>query len=329
MSIAGRALYHLWHAPIEKTRALLDAGLVESFRTAAGRRAMEKAAHDLPPLPSASGAPLELHLLTGRRFWYQTAFCLWTFAHHANRPLAPVLYDDGTLDERSLAPLRRLFPALRFVAQTEAIQRLDRHLPTTQYPTLRERWLNYPNLRKLIDPHLASTGWKLVIDSDLLFFRRPHALIAWLDAPAAPLHAVDCVESYGYSRALMQELAGEPIAARVNVGLCGLSSDELDWEKLERWCSTLISRERTNYYLEQALVAMLVAGRDCTVAPAGDYVTLPGRDEVLHPTAVMHHYVDTAKRWYFRHGWRHAALHKGECEPRQPEPAKTLHPDHL
>jgi hypothetical protein len=306
MSIAGRALYRVWHAPVGKTRALLDAGLIESFRTTVGQRAMQRAAHRLPLLPPASGQPLEVHLLTGRRFWYQTAFCLWTFARHASRPLAPILYDDGTLDEATLLPLRRLFPALRCISRTDALAQLDRHLPTSRFPTLRERWLNYPNIRKLIDPHLASTGWKLVIDSDLLFFRRPMLLLEWLDAPSKPLHALDCETSYGYRRATLDRLAGTPLADLVNVGLCGLNSSELDWEKIERWCAELILAEGTHYYLEQALVAMLVAGPDCAVAPAKDYVTQPNATEAVACEAVMHHYVAKSKRWYFQANWRRA-----------------------
>ena len=144
-----------------------------------------------------------------------------------------------------------------------------------------------------------------MLDSDLLFFRRPEFLLDWLAAPDRPLHAVDCEESYGYSRALMEQLSGAPIPRLVNVGLCGLRSEAIDWDELEAWTAGLQARERTNYYLEQALVAMLAARQPCAVAPAKDYVTLPGRAEVLAPRAVMHHYVANAKRWYFRHGWRH------------------------
>ena len=43
--------------------------------------------------------------------------------------------------------------------------------------------------------------------------------------------------------------------------------------------------------------------RDCTVAPLGDYVTLPGLPEVRDCRAVMHHYVAESKREYFRHNW--------------------------
>ncbi len=307
MSIAGRLLYHTYHRPVGRLRDILAAGgPFEIRRTERGRAEMEAFAHRLPQPPPRAGKPLELHLLTGRRFWYQTAFCLWTFARHALRPLAPVIYDDGTLGHEFREPLGRLFPLTCFVAQTETVARLDTHLPATRYPALRERWPNYPNIRKLTDPHIGNRGWKLVLDSDLLFFKKPKLLIDWLDQPHQPLHAIDCETSYGYSRPLMNELAGRPVADLVNVGLTGLKGSEIDWDKLEHWCATLIARERTSYYLEQALIAMLVTGRDCTVAPAEDYVTLPRPPEASVCQAIMHHYVANSKRWYFQHNWRMA-----------------------
>lgn len=307
MSLAGRALYLCWHRPANQLRDLwLDGGPWSRRRTAAGRREMEEAATRLPPLPATLGTPLELHFLTGARFWYQTAFCLWSFARHAGRPVVPVIQDDGTLTEPHLASLRRLFPALRLVTQRETLARLDLVLPAHRFPALRERWQNYPHIRKLTDVHAGSSGWKLVLDSDLLFFRRPDFLLDWLDAPDRPLHAVDCETSYGYSRPLMDELAGRPVADLVNVGLTGLPSDEIDWERVEYWCATLLARERTSYYLEQALVTMLVAGRACAIAPAQDYVTMPRPPEAFACEAVMHHYVSFSKRWYFQHCWKHA-----------------------
>ncbi|HWA24095.1 MAG TPA: glycosyl transferase family 2, partial [Lacunisphaera sp.] len=300
----GKLALALWHQPVGKLRdSLRNGGPWQERRTEQGRQAMEAAAFNLPALPAADGQPLELHLLTGRRFWYQTAFCLWTLARQTGRPLAPRIYDDGSLAAEFRAPLARLFPAIRFVAHSETLARLDALLPADRFPTLRERWLNYPNIRKLTDPHLGSTGWKLVLDSDLLFFRRPDFLLAWLDAPTRPLHAVDYETSYGYSRPLMNELAGSPVADLVNVGLTGLNSGELDWERLEHWCHTLIAHEKTSYYLEQALIAMLVADHPCAVAPAADYVTLPEPPEATACRAVMHHYVAQSKRWYFQRNW--------------------------
>lgn len=305
----GKVLLHLYHQPVAKVRdCVREGGPWAQRKTAAGRREMEQAAERLPPLPTKAGEPAVVHLLTGRKFWPLTAFCLHSFARASPAPLNAHLYDDGSIDAGTEARLRALGPGVTLHPQEAILERLDRLLPQSRYPALRERWRNYPNLRKLTDPHVGFRGWKLAIDSDLLFFRRPGAVLDWLHAPAAPLHAVDCEESYGYSRPLMERLAGAPIPPLVNVGLCGLRSEALDWDRLEAWTAELIARERTNYYLEQALVAMLMAREPARVVlPAQDYLTFPGRSEVEAPRAVMHHYVAHSKRWYFQIGWHHLA----------------------
>lgn len=303
----GKLALLLWYRPVGLLRhSWQNGGPLVQRGTERQRQEMVAAAVKLPPLPTpARDTPLRFHLLTGRQFWYQTAFCLHSLARVAGEPVAAEIYDDGTIDSTVAGHLQRLGPAIRIVPHAEILSRLDRDLPASRFPVLRERWIKYPNIRKLTDVHLGATGWKLVIDSDLLFFRKPTLLLKWLQAPDRPLHAIDCTESYGYSRPLLERLAGAPLAPLVNVGLTGLRSESLDWGQLEAWTAELIARERTNYYLEQALVAMLVAGRACAIAPPADYITLPSREEVLHPTAAMHHYVAHAKRWYFRHGWRH------------------------
>ncbi len=303
----GQLALAVWHRPLGRLRdSWRNGGPIVERETERQRLEMAAAALGLPPLPAWPGAPrLTLHLLTGRRFWYQTAFCLHSFARHSDAEVGAEIYDDGTFDDDLRTRLARLGPGMKFHSAASIRARLGDLLPESRFPVLRERWRNYPNLRKLTDPHLGSTGWKLVLDSDLLFFRRPAFLLDWCAAPDRPLHAVDCEESYGYSRALMERLAGAPIPPRVNVGLCGLRSETLNWPELEAWCAELIAREKTSYYLEQALVAMLAArAQRCAVAPAADYVTKPDRAEVLAPRAVMHHYVAESKRWYFRHGWR-------------------------
>ena len=302
----GQLLLKFYHTPVGRIRnSMRNGGPWAERETERQRVEMETAAATLPPLPDFPGtAPITLHLMTGRRFWYQTAFCLHSFARSAGATVHAVIYDDGSIDATTAQLLTRLGPGVSIRFQSELRAQLDLLLPANRFPVLRERWENYPNIRKLIDPHLGSAGWKLVIDSDLLFFRYPHFLLAWAAAPDRPLHAVDCETSYGYSRNLMEKLAGGPIADLVNVGLTGLSSDELDWDRLEVWTASLHAAERTSYYLEQALIAMLVAGRSCRVAPAADYVTLPRPPETERPAAVMHHYVADSKRHYFRTCWR-------------------------
>lgn len=313
MSFAGRLLYQLWHRPLGAIRlSARHGGPFAQAAAARGRRAMEDAVARLPALPDRPGRPFTVHLLTGRKFAHQTAFCLHSLARVCPQPLGVELYDDGSLDAASVAALRRLAPALTLHPHAELRGRLEQVLPAARFPTLRERWINYPHIRKLIDVHAGRSGWRLVLDSDLLFWREPRFLLDWAAAPDRPLHATDCAENYGYSRPLLERIAGRPVPALVNVGLCGLHSDTIDWEFLEQAAARLIAAERTSYYLEQALVALLVArGGPAAAAPARDYLTLPDRAEIARPTAVMHHYVDTSRGDYYREAWCRIPLTHG------------------
>ena len=229
---AGRLLYLFYHWPrAEVRKTVREGGWRERLVDHQARSAMTEAAGQLPPpiFPEAQ-PPLELHMLTGRAFAFQSAFCLWSFAHAAERNLTPVFHDDGTLSPGLIENLQRIFPRARVVASKEAAEKLDDVLPAGRFPFLRDRFFYQPLFRKMISPHLGSHGWKLVLDSDLLFFRRPDFLLQWMHEPDRPLHMSDHADAYGYSRGLLEKLAGGPLPDRVNTGLCGLRSEALDWE---------------------------------------------------------------------------------------------------
>lgn len=307
----GRLVYLGFHRPLEiLQRTFADGGPLGQRETARWQQRMIAAAASVA-IPSAPRheAAIAVHFLTGARFWYQTVFCAASLVHHGGIRLACHIHDDGSLDDLLAARIgAALGPDTVIHTHDESVARLDVLLPESRFPNLRERHRNYPNIRKLIDPHLGSNGWKCVLDSDMLFFRRPVVLLNWLHSPDMPCHMVDCETSYGYPIDTLSALCGARVAERVNVGICGLDSRSLDWERLEAWCARLHAGHGTSYYLEQALVAMLVAGRTCAVAPAADYICMPARGEVEAPVAAMHHYVAGSKRWYFRHGWRNCGV---------------------
>lgn len=282
------------------------------LRCAAWARQMEQAAMTLKPItpfgdPADQGArPLEVWFLTGDRFWYQTAFCAWSLAKQAGRPLLLHLVDDGSLKAEQEQQLRHLFPrgVTRWCDDLSAM--VAEQLPQTQFPLLRQRWLDYIHIRKLIAIHLNSSGYKLVLDSDMLLFRPPVELLSWWDQPDGPCLMLDCIESYGYSRPLLEQLAGAPIPAQLNVGVCGVNSDSIDWQELEHWCRILVNQEGGSYYLEQALVAMLAARTTPTVLSRERYITFPTKEQSRRGEGVLQHYVADSKPWYFQTAWRQA-----------------------
>ena len=302
----GVFFYRLYHVPKSFLNKCFRIGPMNMMIDHRARLQMEAAAYHLEPIREyATHTPLEIHFLTGKKFWYQTCFCTYSMVQQAKVNLRPVVYDDGTLERKYVNEIKRIFPDARIVSIQEIEERLDKFLPTSKFPYLRERRANYPNMRKLIDIHIASSGWKLVLDSDMLFFRTPTFLLNWLESPQKFCYMVDVENSYGYSETLMTSLAQAEIPQKLNVGICGSKSEDIDWEQLEFWCKQMIEQEGTHYYQEQAVSAMFMAGKPCAIAPAQEYIVMPQREEVINPKAVLHHYVADSKPWYFRYGWKH------------------------
>jgi hypothetical protein len=302
----GRLLYLGWHKPrAELARSRREGGPIHQFKNWRGQVAMTRAAATLAPRPAPPAGAPEVTFLTGKKFWYQTAFCCWSLCEQARREFNPVFIDDGSFDAALHAECRRIFPSARVLSAAECEEALDAHLPADKFPALRSQRRTYLHLRKLTDAHVGRHGWRLVLDSDMLFFRRPDSLLAWLEAPNRPIHMLDVQDAYGYPHVSLAALAGRPIPEKLNVGICGLRSEAINWARLEFWCQQLLARHGTSYYLEQALVALLLAGESPLRLPAEDYRLLPTEIECLRPTAALHHYVAESKRGYFRHAWHH------------------------
>lgn len=308
MSLPGRLVYRLWHQPKSWLIDLwLEGGPWERSRTHQGREAMRAAARHLPLPPCRVGQPLSVTLLSGARYWDMTAFCLISLAQACERPIAPILIDDGSLPNEAVASLQRLFPSLIIHGPSSVEERLNHCLPADRFPVLRAHRLVFPLLRKITDVYCGLSGWQLFLDSDLLFFHRPDELLAWAENPLRPLHGRDLQNAYGYPLSVLAGIAGQPVPERVNTGTLGLNGDAIDWPLLERACATLLTEHGPHYYMEQALVAILLAGQNCAVPPPTRYVLLPQPPEALACTAVMHHYVAESKRWYFQRNWRRFA----------------------
>lgn len=301
----GKLLYRSVHQPKRFLKTTWQRGLNNRWQAHWGQQQMEKAAQALPLLavqPTAS--QFDIHFMTGRKYWYQTCFCAYSMQQQAQVNLRPVIHDDGSLEEWQMAELLRVFPNACFVFLPEMEERLGQVLPEATFPYLREWRRRHPLIRKLIDFHAGQKGWKLFLDSDMLFFRPPTFLLEWLSNPQIPCYMVDVANAYGYSEALLQELSHGPLPQRLNSGVLGLNSEAIAWDTLEYWLKTLVEREGSHYHLDQALACLLLSGQEYTIAPPTDYLLLPDRQESQHPTVVMHHYVAESKAWYFRFGWR-------------------------
>jgi hypothetical protein len=303
-------LYRLLvRSPLNRVRkSIREGGPIEQWKTRNGKEAMRQAATELRPLdrsPEDPQGPLKVHFLTGKDHWYQTLFCFVSLQRFVDSRVTPVLYSDGSLSEPYREQVRRVVPWVEIRTQKDIEERLDDALPRDQYPLLREWREIQPLTRKITDLHAGGKGWKLLLDSDMLFFRRPDFLIEYLRQPERPCFMVDVRTTYGYSPQLRYRLVENTIPEAANIGIFGLKSDEIDFDRLQYWLRVLVDEEDRSYNITQALSSLLFAQHECTAFPPAEYVVHPSLSEGKSPTATLHHYVASSKQAYFQYAWRH------------------------
>ena len=269
-----------------------------------GNKQMTKALSRLPPSISYIDG-LTVYFLTGERFLHQTIFCIRSLTKVSSQKYCFILVDDGTFTDKQHSLVSAKVPGAIVVSAREIEMNLDKHLPVSNYPYLRQKRQVYPHLKKLTDIHTISRpGHKLVLDSDMLFWKEPGALINWLKNPTQPIYMLDCELSYGYSQSLMEKLTGCKIQQLINVGAIGFDSKDIKWDNLERWVSAMEAEEGTSYYLEQALTAMSIGDLESRVLNRDEYIVNPQNLDKIGSVDILHHYVDVSKRIYLEKAWK-------------------------
>ena len=131
----GRLVYLGWHLPLAwLARSRREGGPLNQLVNWRGRVSMKRAAAEPPPRPRPAANAPEVCFLTGKNFWYQTAFCCWSLCHASGREFTPVFLDDGTFDSSLRRECLRVFPGAKLVEGSQTVAHLDNCLPAEAFP---------------------------------------------------------------------------------------------------------------------------------------------------------------------------------------------------
>lgn len=279
-------------------------GFRSYYKMLNGKKEMIKSSYRITEITShLKGLPI--YFLTGKNYFYQTLFCALSLVKNSQQEFRFILVDDGSFDKELIENANIQIPGVEIITKETIDQNIRRTLPEQDFPYLHFKRKVYPHIKKLTDIHtIASDPYKLVLDSDMLFWQEPLELINWLKDPSGCLYMLDCEESYGYDKGLMQSLCGFKIPALMNVGVFGFNSDVINWENIEKWSQSLEEKQGTSYFLEQALSAMLVANEHKNILDKSEYIVNPNEGTIDFSKAKLHHYVDLSKQYYFNNAWK-------------------------
>lgn len=216
----------------------------------------------IPPLLRAKidaepgPAGVSVHLLVSASTWEMGMLAARSFRHFTGRQWEFFIHDDGSVPPEQLAGTHAILPGARVIPRAEADAAMESEL--APFPHCRENRRKHNWFLKVFDLHHFAPGPRyIILDSDLLFFSRPEAIVRWAESgDNACWFNRDGKESYALPREEMEPEWPHPIWERVNSGLCLLQKQTVSLPRCEEFLAKFASRARHYMFLEQTLLAI-------------------------------------------------------------------------
>lgn len=246
----------------------------------------------LPPVHVREGARLEIHMVCSASSVDMGTWASWSFLRFMPDACF-YLHGDRSLTGAHLETWRSIVKGLNFVTADEDDARAAEILKDA--PRLSAFREALPFGRKLVDVHLAGkAAVLLLLDSDVLCFNRPDALLIALsgDNPTFRWNR-DLRSTYAASESALSAISNSQVPSRLNSGLIVVPRFDHDmFQRLENWLTRLLVDLRVPVlpWIEQSLYAMAASTytEAAPLPPTYDVV------DQLQSEQIVRHYVGNA-----------------------------------
>lgn len=286
------------------------AQIIRFCRDVFGRRAV-RAEFSRPPIT----APVSLHMVLGRDTLLMGMLAMRSLEFHTGQSWQPFIHEDGSLQDADVAEFQSLFPDARIIRRAEADAVMKEAL--AGYPASRENRMKHNWFLKFFDTrHYAPHDRYIVIDSDIVFFKRPDFVLRWIAEKRDDFWFMeDTNEKYASPREDLEAALGFPLWHKVNSGLDLMYRPGVSLELAERFLATCAESARYFQFLEQSLFAVTGSAwkRGGVLPPEYEisWGNFKSRDAVMrHYVATFKHdllYVEGATSFFFQTRTRRAA----------------------
>ena len=223
------------------------------------QRALLLALEPTAPVRVATDGPIEVHILCGRATALDALAMLKSFYDQTGATYPLVVHEDGSFGDAERARFAKHFPGARIISRRQADLEVDAVLNAAGL----RRCVAYRHEQiyglKLFDLEHYGRGKRvLYLDTDILFFTRPDALLDALHASDdqwADRYNEDVKSCYTWSVERVKEVTGIDLLSCVNAGFLVLRVGSPDWTSYESW----LAMPERSFYSEQTLRAMALS----------------------------------------------------------------------
>lgn len=261
------------------------------------RKACRESLQDLPPVPIRGERRFEIHMLCGHRDADMGVWASWSMMRFLDGGGYLYVHSDGSLTAQDEALWKEAVPAMEVISRSHADAEVEKRLAGTRH--LIPWRAGYKTSPQLIDAHLfGEAPVRLIMDSDVLVFRKPEQLIDALGRPVFTW-CRDVRDAYSASPELFQEVLGIRLPQRFNCGMLGTPHlQQEDFLQLDE----LLERIRVDgridlfrYWACQTYYALLSTFVEGSAVLPSEYDTIPGKTP---GECVLRHFVGVANTRY-------------------------------
>lgn len=181
---------------------------------------------DTPPVSISKTTDVQIISLTSKEDFPMLILALKSLIILSGQQFDVLILDDGTLDTHSIKLLRNHLHGVSVVSTQAMDKKIGKSFKRNKEIISKSK---SPYIRKKIGTLLFAKKKKLLLlDSDILFFRKPEEIIDWARGKFDCIYLQDVKDSYLISNIESRDLFKLSIYPRVNSGLLGLERSMLD-----------------------------------------------------------------------------------------------------
>jgi hypothetical protein len=203
--------------------------------------------------------PVSVHMLVSSETWDAGIMAAISFEHFSGRRWPLFIHEDGSVSAEQRAVIERVLPGVRFVPRSEAEARASVHL--SGHPKCLFNRRRHNLFLKFLDfPAYAPYDRFVVLDSDVIFFKRPGEILDWVDARKEECwFNEDTKEKYCIPRPQIEEALQMKVWERVNTGICLMPKSAISLELSERLITAFETNAHHPQFFEQTLYAVMAS----------------------------------------------------------------------
>lgn len=275
------------------------------FRTAWQRDVVRWRVLKTAPVNGLTDSSCEIHALTCERDWIDLIWSLKSLFSVSDVRFRLCIHDDGSLRPEALDALRHHFPDARVIARSDADRMVGRMLK--DHPRCQDlRRSNNLSLKVFDFLAYLESDRLFLLDSDILFFRRPVVLLQRISDRAYASNSLnrDWGTGIGYTvdpHAVQASLTF-PFQLHINSGLGLIHKASYDLDDFERWLEIpgILGHP---HRIEQTLVALASSQFGHEFLPAEYDV----HTRSTRANEIVKHYTGPIRHLLYREGLGRAA----------------------